>query len=263
LTGTQANTINNTAVGHQAGRYLAEGTDNTFIGFDAGAGTSSHTGCNFNTAVGSGAAAALSTGDDNTCIGSGAGNIITTGSDNTFLGLNADADNSTSTFRTAIGSGAIAKANSTITLGRVASSSTRADYEVVRLNHIEPQYTTLNQTTGHIGYQYSPATTFATPTNNSNVATQALAIGIWSINVNMAFTGTFNQSSLVIQIGGTTIATIPIVQTTGASNTAAASGGTIYAMTTAATATLVYVGSATSTMTEVTSTSFFQITRIA
>jgi hypothetical protein len=80
----------------------------------------------------------------------------------------------------------------------------------------------------------------------------------------MAFTGTFVQGSLVIQIGGTTIATIPIVQTTGTGSVvAAASGGTIYTMTTAATATLVYDGTGSSTMAEVAATSFFQITRIA
>lgn len=265
LTGANSVAENNTAVGHQAGLFLAEGTDNTFVGFNAGAGTSSHTGCNFNTCVGSGAGSILTTGDNNVFFGFEAGNGIITGSDNTFIGHTADTNNSAGTFRTAIGSGASGTANSTITLGRIANSATRANYEVVRLNHIEPQYTTLTQTTGHIGFQYSPTTTYSNPTaSGTTIATQALPIGIWSINVNMAFTGAFVQGSLAIKIGATTIAVIPIVQTTGTGSlVAAANGGIIYAMTTAATATLVYDGTSSSTMAEVAATSVFQITRIA
>jgi len=181
LTGASAVTAENTAVGHQAGRYLAEGTDNTFIGFNAGAGTSSHTGCNFNTAVGSGAGGLLSTGDNNTFVGWNSGDTITSGGNNTCIGYNADVNNLAGTFRTAIGSGASGTANSTITLGRPAVTGTRADYEVVRLNFIEPQYTTLTQVEGQIGYQYDTAViTIAIAAGD--IGTQTVGVGVWLVN---------------------------------------------------------------------------------
>jgi hypothetical protein len=185
LTGANAVAENNTAVGHQTGLYLAEGIDNTFIGFNAGAGTSSHTGCNYNTAVGSGSASALSTGDNNTCIGFDAGNILTTGSNNTFLGYNTDTDNSTSTFRTVIGSGAQGTANNTITLGRPATSATRTTYEVVRLNVIEPIYTTLTQVEGQIGYQYTPVITIVAGAGPTDIGTRSVGVGVWLVTFNI------------------------------------------------------------------------------
>ena len=273
----------NTAFGYQAGKAfntLTTTGGNTAFGALAMAGATL-LGATNNTAIGHNSLLALSSGDDNTAvgvnslhllttgihnigIGRNAGDTITTGGNNTCIGYNADVDSLSSTFRTAIGSGASGTANSTITLGRVAASATRADYEVVRLNHIEPQYTTLTQTLGNVGYQYSPATSFVSSVaSGSTIATQALPIGIWSINVAMAFTGTYVIGSLAIQIGGTTIAVIPIVETTGTGSlVAAANGSIIYAMTTAATATLIYDGTASSTMTE-TASSVFQITRIA
>jgi hypothetical protein len=89
LTGFNALTENNTAVGHQAGRYLAEGTDNTFVGFDAGSGTASHTGCNFNTCIGSGSGKSLTTGGNNIFLGYSAGKSITSANYNVAIGNEA------------------------------------------------------------------------------------------------------------------------------------------------------------------------------
>lgn len=86
LTGTSALTLNNTAVGHQAGRRLLEGTDNTLVGFNAGSGTSSHTGSNFNTCIGSNAGKNIATSTYNTIVGAGSGGVITTGASNTIIG---------------------------------------------------------------------------------------------------------------------------------------------------------------------------------
>ena len=187
LTGASAVTVKNTAVGHQSGRFLAEGTDNTFVGFNAGAGSSSHIGCNFNTAVGSGAGGVLSTGDNNTCVGFGAGDTITSGINNTCIGYNADVNNLGASFRTAIGSGVTVNTDNTITLGRVNSDK-------VELNKITPMYTSIASAAyaiADVGFLSAPTITYPGATTNVIASLSSVPIGTYLVIVmlNMAAGG--------------------------------------------------------------------------
>ena len=103
MTGTSATTSQNTAVGHQAGRFLLTGTNNTFLGYNAGSGTSSHSTSNSNTCVGSKAGQSLTTGDNNNCFGEEAGAGITSGTGNTCFGGFSGKTISTTNTNTAIG----------------------------------------------------------------------------------------------------------------------------------------------------------------
>ena len=78
--------LKNTAVGHEAGTAIEEGSSNTLLGFQAGVG--------------------IVDADWNTCVGDRAGDSITSGQANTFVGTTADGAATTDN-QIAIGNGAV------------------------------------------------------------------------------------------------------------------------------------------------------------
>ena len=206
MTGTSALTKNNTAVGHQAGRYLLDGTDNTFVGFNAGAGTSSHSGSNFNTCVGSGAGSGFTTGDNNTLVGA-AIDVISSGSNNTGLGYNLIIGTS-GTYRTCIGSGSVGTINNCVTLGRVGTDS-------VKLNKITPMYTTPSLVSGDIGFIESRTITYPGTTTNI-IASNISANGTWVVYVFLSFTLLTTSPKLIVQDATpTTLGVVSLKNTSG------------------------------------------------
>jgi hypothetical protein len=102
--------LNNTAVGHQAGSSLIGASNNTLIGRNAGSqitGGAGNTAGGFdNTCVGSGAGGSIVLGHTNTIIGSAAGSALASDA-NTLVGYAAASSTTTGTGNTAIGSGAL------------------------------------------------------------------------------------------------------------------------------------------------------------
>jgi trimeric autotransporter adhesin len=162
--------LNNTLIGHEAGKVLAGGDDNVFLGFQAGIASTA----NFNTFLGSKSGLANTTGRNNTFIGRNSGAYGQTGFDNVYIGDGAGNSNSVVGYN---------NGNSNVFVGNLAGSASKGSENTF------------------LGYR-SGYSSGSTGTNNSYIGCSSGYNATGSSNIYMgARTGYGNSGSSNIFIG--------------------------------------------------------------